>query len=252
MSESAPYKAPQNRRTPSPYKLYADGLCEPNPNGIATFGFVIENPTGRELHRGKGLAARGREEGATNNVAEYTAVLRAVERLLEFRNGGDTTDLVIHSDSQLLVHQLAGTYRVRSARIRPLFNAARNLLNQFFTAEAIWVPREQNEVADALSVEAYVEVMESDRRPRSASVNLEALGKLLFRANGAYLVDLLLGTCECPDWRRINSSRFHIRCKHLLKAQSVLAGVAVATKPPGEVLASGDPTVDLTGDSGRA
>lgn len=203
-----------------PLRVYADGLCEPNPGGIGTFGFIVLDPAGREVRAGKGLAARGREEGATNNQAEYTAAIRALRWLLE--GGHARAPVVLHSDSRLLVNQLSGAWQVKSPAIRPLWEEARGLLARFTGgADALWVPREGNERADALSVEAYVEVLEAERASRSGDVTLQDLGKGLFRANGRYLTDALFGTCDCPDFRRLNAGRFTVRCKHLFAAERV-------------------------------
>lgn len=198
-------------------RAFADGLCEPNPGGVATFGFVIET-NGAEIHREGGLAARGREQKATNNLAEYTAAIKALSWLLH--EGDGSHPVLLHSDSQLLIRQITGAWQVRSPAIRPLWREARSLMDRFVESSAVWIPRDENETADALSVEAYVTVLEADRAARADDVSLEVLGKLLYRANGRYLVDLLLDTCQCPDWRRVNSNRFSVRCKHLIKAAS--------------------------------
>lgn len=204
--------------TERPLRAYADGLCEPvNPGGIATYGFVVEDPEGTEVLAGKGLAARGREQNATNNLAEYTAAIRALDRLLG--DGPPALQVLLHSDSRLLVNQLSGAWRVKSPGLVPLWREARALMDHFPSGvTARWVPREENERADALSVEAYVEVLEEERDARSGQVVLEDLGKGLFRANGRYLTDALFGRCDCPDFRRLNAGRFRVRCKHLFAA----------------------------------
>ena len=95
--------------------IYCDGLCEPNPGGLATYGFVIgeqqEEAGWREIHRGKGIAAQG--QGATNNVAEYTAAIQALRWLADEHHTG--VSVALYSDSQLLVNQLSGKWRVKSA-----------------------------------------------------------------------------------------------------------------------------------------
>ena len=148
----------ENPRKATKIRIHCDGLCEPNPGGLATYGFVIEEQeeaSWREIHRGKGIAARG--QGATNNVAEYTSAIRALRWVAnEHRTGASVT---LYSDSQLLVNQLSGRWRVKSPQIRPLWSEARELLDRFAASRVIWVPREQNELADSLSEEIYVSTL---------------------------------------------------------------------------------------------
>jgi ribonuclease HI len=193
-------------------EIRCDGLCEPNPGGLATYGYVLFGEQ-EVLHEGRGVAARGPE--ATNNVAEYRGAIEA----LAAAQGYDARQIILLSDSKLLVEQLNGNYRVRSARIQPLWSKTLSLLNSFESHQASWVPREQNEHADALSVQAYVETLEAERAERTKDVRLVYLGKGLYRANGRYTVDLVLRSCECPDFKKMNSARYKVRCKHLLRAQ---------------------------------
>lgn len=193
-------------------EIRCDGLCEPKPGGLATYGYVLFAEE-RVLAEGAGVAARGPE--ATNNVAEYRG---AIEALASAR-GYDVRRITLLSDSKLLIEQLNGNYRVRSARIRPLWSETRSLLDSFDAYQTSWIPREENERADALSVRAYVETLEAERAGRTDEVSLVYLDKGLYLVNGRYTVDLVLRTCECPDFRKINSARYKVRCKHLLRAQ---------------------------------
>jgi ribonuclease HI len=93
---------------------------EPDPGGLAAYGFVALGPTGVELRRGKGIVARG--EGATVNVAEYGAALRALRWLVgegRRRTGAKLEALELLSDSQLLICQLTGEHEVRSPLLFP-------------------------------------------------------------------------------------------------------------------------------------
>ncbi|ABU82330.1 ribonuclease H [Ignicoccus hospitalis KIN4/I] len=142
-------------------ELYFDGLCEPvNPGGVATYGFVVKEG-GKVLCSGKGLVGVGaRGDDVTNNVAEYTALIKALECLLE--KGLEGAEVVVKGDSQLAIRQLRGEYKVRSPRIAPLYKRAKELLSKF-KAELQWVPRELNEEADALSREAFREYLEANK-----------------------------------------------------------------------------------------
>jgi probable phosphoglycerate mutase len=124
--------------------LFTDGGARGNP-GPAAFGYVIEAEDGTVL------AAHGEAIGvATNNVAEYRALLAGLARAAEV--GVDELEVV--SDSELLVRQMRGEYRVKNAALRELVDEAhrleRGLVRVTFTA----VRREHNELADRLVNEA--------------------------------------------------------------------------------------------------
>ncbi|MFP3201480.1 MAG: ribonuclease HI [Sulfolobus sp.] len=136
---------------------YFDGLCEPkNPGGIATFGYVIFLEDGRTV-KGYGLASKPYSPDSTNNVAEYTGLICLLEEMkrLNIRNP------LIRGDSQLVVRQLKGEYKVKSKRILPLYVRATELLNEL-GGKVEWVPREQNKIADELSRVAYELVLRGE------------------------------------------------------------------------------------------
>ena len=136
---------------------YFDGLCEPkNPGGIATFGYVILLEDGRTV-KGYGLASKPYSPDSTNNVAEYTGLICLLEEMkrLNIRNP------LIRGDSQLVIRQLKGEYKVKSKRILPLYVRATELLNEL-GGKVEWVPREQNKIADELSRVAYELVLRGE------------------------------------------------------------------------------------------
>ena len=135
--------------------LNFDGLCEPkNPGGVATYGFVITDDRGKVICEGKGVVGAGfMGDDVTNNVAEYMALIRALECLKE---RGIKDKVIIMGDSQLVIKQLKGEYRVRSERMKPLYQKAKELLKGV-DYELKWVPRRLNEYADRLSREAFKE-----------------------------------------------------------------------------------------------
>jgi ribonuclease HI len=139
--------------------VYCDGLCEPrNPGGIACYGFVIYRES-EAIAQGYGEVCRGPE--ATNNVAEYSAAIAALTRLIAM---GLTEEAVeVRSDSQLLVQQMQGKYAVRSRRIAALHGKLRRLAACFRQVRWRWVPREENREADALSRRAYAEAVSKER-----------------------------------------------------------------------------------------
>ena len=127
------------------YVVCCDGSCDPNPGGAAGYGFVVFAGI-RRLHAEAGPVGRG--EGMTNNVAEYAALVRALEHLRPQLRPAD--QLEIRADSELLVRQLNGVYAVRAPTIARLHARAKELLDGI-DWKALHVPREENGEADALS-----------------------------------------------------------------------------------------------------
>ena len=84
---------------------------------------------------------------ATNNVAEYRALLAALEVALD----GGHSRLKVFSDSELLVRQVQGRYKVKSLDLRPLYDAAREMIARFESFSIEYVPRERNREADRLA-----------------------------------------------------------------------------------------------------
>jgi ribonuclease HI len=120
-----------------------DGAARGNP-GPAGIGVQITSDDGAVVAE----IARGIGE-ATNNVAEYTAV---IEGLTRARDLGART-VTLRSDSLLLVQQLNGRYRVKSEHLQPLHRRARSLVAGFDTVTIEHVPRGRNEEADRLANE---------------------------------------------------------------------------------------------------
>ncbi len=136
-------------------EAFFDGLCEPkNPGGVATFGFLVLR-NGKRIHEDSGLAATPYSDGATNNVAEYTGVLRTLEWL--HGQGLVKEKIVVRGDSELVIKQLKGEYKVKSPLLAPLYRKAREIALQFPALRFEHVPREENREADKLTHLAYAE-----------------------------------------------------------------------------------------------
>jgi ribonuclease HI len=143
-------------------EVYFDGLCQPvNPGGIACYAFVIRRD-GRTIHSDYGIAAEPFSKDATNNVAEYTALAKALEWLIA--NGLNNSGRVeVKSDSQLVVKQLSGEYKIKSQRIIPLYRQVLLLQSRFPDGiEIRWVPREENKEADSLTNRAYNKALQDN------------------------------------------------------------------------------------------
>lgn len=118
-----------------------DGASRGNP-GPAGAGAQLTDEDGRVLAE----VAEGLGE-TTNNVAEYTAVIRGLERAGEL----GASEVEVRSDSQLLVNQLTGRYRVKSPHLVPLHRRVRELASGFDAAGFVHVRREFNTEADRLA-----------------------------------------------------------------------------------------------------
>jgi ribonuclease HI len=128
----------------APLRLHVDGASRGNP-GEAGFGVHVTNDDGETLASLYGFLGR-----TTNNVAEYEALLHG----LRFALDRGARAVRVYSDSELLVRQLAGRYRVKSPGLVPLFREAQALLARFESARVSHVPREENREADALANKA--------------------------------------------------------------------------------------------------
>jgi probable phosphoglycerate mutase len=125
-------------------KLFTDGGARGNP-GPAAYGYVLEAEDGTVL------AAHGEAIGvATNNVAEYSALIAGLEKALELQ----VADVEVVSDSELMVKQMRGEYRVKNEALRKLQRRAAALAGRLGSATYTAVRREHNEIADRLVNEA--------------------------------------------------------------------------------------------------
>ncbi len=121
--------------------VYCDGASRGNP-GPAAYGIVIATPDGREL------LAEGRALGtATNNQAEYMALERALQLAAQFQ----PRRVEIRLDSELLVRQMNGRYRVRSPLLAPLHARVQELARRLPDVRFVHVPRTLNARADELA-----------------------------------------------------------------------------------------------------
>jgi ribonuclease HI len=129
------------------YRANIDGGSRGNP-GPASYGVVIRDPRGEVVAKLKKYIGR-----STNNVAEYYGLIAA----LDYAQAHGIRALRVESDSELLVRQMQGRYRVKSAELRPLFERARKMAQAFESFRIEHVYRERNAEADALANEALDE-----------------------------------------------------------------------------------------------
>ena len=127
-------------------EIYTDGASRGNP-GPSAIGIFIKDATGKEIVR------KGEYLGeTTNNVAEYTAVIRGLKYLLN-KKLFKTTDMeiILNIDSELLINQLNGNYRTKSRNLIPLVIETRRLLKKVPKVKFNLIVRKENKIADKLA-----------------------------------------------------------------------------------------------------
>jgi ribonuclease HI len=128
-------------------RLYSDGAARGNP-GPSGAGAVLIEPGGQVVARlGKYLGTQ------TNNYAEYMGLLIGLKHAKSL----GAKEIEIFADSELLIRQLGGRYQVKSPSLRPLYEEAVKLLNDFSRVKLVHVPREMNAAADEMSNRAIDE-----------------------------------------------------------------------------------------------
>jgi ribonuclease HI len=123
--------------------LFFDGACRGNPGPMA-IGVVL-------MKNGKKLGELSKRLGiGTNNIAEWSALIEGLK--LAMAHG--CRELEVRGDSQLVIKQMSGQYRVKSDNLIPLFNEARKLRGNFKEIDFKWIKREDNARTDTLSNDA--------------------------------------------------------------------------------------------------
>jgi ribonuclease HI len=150
---------PEPQTKPSSYRANIDGGSRGNP-GPASYGVVIRDPKGEVVARLKKYIGR-----MTNNVAEYYGLIAA----LDYAQSNHIRALRIESDSELLVKQMRGQYKVKSADLKPLFERAKKMSQALASFRIDHIYREQNVEADALANEAMDEVSGKSSLPAPSS-----------------------------------------------------------------------------------
>ena len=203
------------------YRINIDGGSRGNP-GPASYGVVIRDGGGEIVAKLKKYIGR-----MTNNVAEYYGLIAA----LDYAESHGVRAIRVESDSELLVKQMRGQYKVKSEDLRPLFERAQKMSKAFDSFRIEHVYREQNREADALANEALDETEEKTHggatakktepaSPKSVppSPKLEAASsrpeprKIQARFRGGVLY--LLEDVELPDGMVVDVT-IHLRPKPL-------------------------------------
>lgn len=140
-------EAEPERKAIAAYQANVDGGSRGNP-GPAAYGVVVRDPRGEIVARLKKYIGNN-----TNNVAEYFGLIAA----LDYAQNHGIRALRIESDSELMVKQMRGQYKVKSEELKPLFERAKKMSQTFESFRISHVYREQNKEADALVNQALDE-----------------------------------------------------------------------------------------------
>jgi ribonuclease HI len=143
MNQKSPATGPPPKEFPELF-IHADGASRGNP-GEAGAGAVISDSRGRTLKELKCFLGM-----ASNNTAEYQALILALEKALEL----GARSITVFLDSELVVRQIRGEYRVREPHLKALHQKAQEILNHFSRYSILSIPREENRRADQLANEA--------------------------------------------------------------------------------------------------
>ncbi len=192
-----------------PDKIIAhiDGGSRGNP-GPAAAGFTLADSAGTQLQAKAFFLGQ-----ATNNVAEYTSLVKALEAAKQI----GAEQLTVFSDSELLVRQINGQYKVKSELIRPFFRQAVSLLAEFKNWRVRHITREENEQADKLVNQALNLGSDIENEPELAVQNQKPvrLG-VLISGGGTTLINIL---------EYIKHGRLNAEVAVVISSRSTAAGV---------------------------
>lgn len=128
--------------------IFTDGASRGNP-GHASYGFTISDDTGKLLYE------EGRYIGiTTNNMAEYTAVAEALKKAGELYPDERQLEIDFFMDSRLVVEQLSGRFKIKSAHLKPIIDRIKSLALETGPVFFTHIPREKNTAADRLANQA--------------------------------------------------------------------------------------------------
>ncbi len=126
--------------------IYSDGASRNNPGEAGAGVYIVpigEDPVTIARYLGQ----------TTNNIAEYTAAIIALEHAVKL----GATSVSLNADSELMVKQLKGLYKVKNEGLKPLHAKAKELIARIGSVEVQYIPREKNKEADALANKAIDE-----------------------------------------------------------------------------------------------
>lgn len=197
-------------------KIWFDGACKPqNPGGTGLYGFVIE--TDVETHTENGVL--GRDASITSNFAEYMALIRALE---DASKRSPFDHLHILGDSELVINQLKGEWKINSQNLQLPYRKARSLIEDLeATVQLQHIPGEQNGKAHEQCEEAYESYIyqQQEDQAREHSMTVKAVGHREYEVDGE-TVDLKQQRCTCST-----QADHGLKCIHISKVELIERGV---------------------------
>jgi len=186
---------------------HVDGASRGNP-GPAAAAFVLKDPAGNSLEKKAVFLGN-----TTNNVAEYAALVKALEAVKQM----GAEELTLFSDSELLVKQINGEYKVKSEQIRPLFRQAVDLLSGLGNWKVQHTMRENNAEADELANRALNLERDVEDKPAPTEQNRKPvrLG-VLISGGGRTLLNI---------FEQIKQGRLNAEVAVVISSRSTVAGV---------------------------
>jgi len=186
---------------------YIDGGSRGNP-GPAAASYVLNKASGAQLEAKAFFLGQN-----TNNVAEYISLIKALKAAAKF----DLEQLSVFSDSELLVKQINGQYRVKSEQIRPYYQQAMSLLEKFKNWKVQHITRDKNKKADrlvnqALDAENDVEIKRNSTTPKGKPIRLG----VLISGGGTTLMNIL---------EHIHQGKLNAEVAVVISSRSTVAGV---------------------------
>jgi len=188
--------------------IYTDGGSRGNP-GPAAAAFVLIDSAGRQLQAKAFFIGQ-----ATNNIAEYTAAIKALDAAKQL----GAKQLTIFSDSELMVKQINGEYKVKNENLLPLFQTVEEKLSQFKTWKVRHIAREKNEHADKLAniaLDRKTDIVEEKKQSHTPNQKPVRLG-VLISGGGTTLINIL---------EHIKTGRLNAEVALVISSRSTVAGV---------------------------
>lgn len=188
------------------YKAYFDGASEGNPGPSGIGGAVFDLNGGLIFQISKDIGTN------TSNEAEYKALISLVEKILLV---GIKEEVVIYGDSQLVINQVKGNWKINYGHLQKLNNKLKKLLDNVSKWQLEWIPREENTIADELSKKAINGKSNLPRKTFTGKIEqVEEFVYLAYsnQSGKVYAVDTYAQACSCPAFQ-LGKTR---PCKHLV------------------------------------
>jgi len=190
--------------------IYTDGGSRGNP-GPAAAGFVLTDQSKQQL-----LAKAVFIGNATNNVAEYTGLIEALKSAKQL----NSQTVEAFSDSELMVKQINGQYRVKNAGLKPLYEKCINLLAGFTSWQLSYIGRDKNKKADAMVNKALDVQADVEEKPKSPKTKSTRLG-VLISGGGTTMINI---------FEQINAGKLNAEIAVVISSRSAVGGVEKAKK----------------------